>query len=215
MEIEMEYIHNMQLPNIPLENGHFPLWPAAKIDEIDRLEFRLWCNKYARYGIPTLELIEWLNKEYGHNQMIEIGSGAGDFAYHLDIPGTDNKCQSWPEVKELYELVRQQVVIYPEEIETLDALDAIKRYQPEVVFGSWLTQWIDPNLPPPPGGGNVFGIKEDEILKTGVTYVLLGNLKIHGQKKILDLPHKELELPFLRSRASSPELDRLFIWEGK
>ena len=147
--------------------------------------------------------------------MIEIGSGAGDFCHHLGIPGTDNKCQSWSDVRTIYALMEQPVINYSPEVETMDALDAINHYQPDVVFGSWLTQWIDPNLPPPPGGGNIYGIKESEILKTGVTYVMLGNLKIHSQKKIMELPHKELELPFLRSRASSPELDRIFIWEGE
>lgn len=208
-------IPRLQLPDIPLENGYFPLWPAEKIDEMDRLAFRLWCHQHARYGIPTLELIEWLKNEFGYKRMIEIGAGAGDFCHHLGIPGTDNKCQSWQDVQTLYALMEQPVITYPESVEVFDAVDAIAHYQPDIVFGSWLTQWIDPNKPPPPGGGNVYGIREDKVIQSGVTYVLLGNLKIHGQKKIMEIPHEELTFPFLRSRASSPELDRIFIWEGK
>ena len=73
---------------------------------------------------------------------------------------------------------------------------------------------IDPSLPPPPSGGNVWGVKEDEILATGREYILIGNRQVHGSKKIMAQPHQEFALPFLRSRANHPELDRVWIWNG-
>ncbi len=76
----------------------------------------------------------------------------------------------------------------------------------------WVTEWIDPNLPPPQAGGNIWGVKEDEILTEGCEYILIGNQKIHGRKKIMAEPHKEYALPFLCSRATYPALDRVWVW---
>jgi hypothetical protein len=81
-----------------------------------------------------------------------------------------------------------------------------------VVVGSWVTQWIDPHLPPPPGGGNVHGIREDEIVASGVEYILIGNRSVHGDKRIMQLPHEELAFPWLRSRSQRPELNRIWRW---
>lgn len=214
--MRFQLLPNVTPPNIPMDNGYFPLWPASKLDEIDRTALRVWCHKNARYGLPTLELIEWLKRRFADSKVIEIGSGAGDFAYHLGIRATDNRCQEWPQVKQLYQTTKQPVIDYPEKVEELDALKAIEKYNPNIVFGSWLTQWIDPFLPPPKEGGSVYGIREDMIVHSGKTYILLGNLAIHGGKKIAQrYPHKHYALPFLRSRASQPELDRIFIWNDK
>ena len=120
--------------------------------------------------------------------------------------------QEWPDTKSYYNLVGQPVIKYPDFVQNIDALDAVKQYKPDVVIASWVTHWIDPNLPPPPEGGNAWGIKEDEILATGCTYILIGNKRVHGTKKIMAQPHEEFELPFLRSRAIHPELNRVWIW---
>jgi hypothetical protein len=40
----------------------------------------------------------------------------------------------------------------------LDAIAAIEKYQPDTVVASWVTHWIDPNLPVPPHGGNIYGV---------------------------------------------------------
>lgn len=203
---------NVPPADIPLDNGHFPLWPAEKIRALDRTALRIWCHKYARYGLPSLEFIQWLNDYFGNSKAIEIGAGAADFAYHLGIPATDNRIQEQTDVAMFYALTGQPIIKYPDEVEKLDALEAIEEYNPDIAFGSWLTQWVDPNLPPPPGGGSVYGLHEDKILETGVTYMLLGNEAIHGQKKIMKAKHTTINLPFLCSRATYPELDRIYIW---
>jgi hypothetical protein len=51
-------------------------------------------------------------------------------------------------------------------------------------------------------------------LATGREYILIGNRQVHGSKKIMAQPHQEFALPFLRSRANHPELDRVWIWNG-
>ena len=201
------------------EKGQLKLLPAAEWDTFYKPAVRLWCHTNARYGLPTTELVGWLIGLIGKRSAIEIGSGAGDLAYHLGIRGTDNLMQMDPKfkiggvsVRDAYLNMGQPVIKYPSWIEQLDAVEAVNKYKPEVVVASWVTQWIDPNLPPPPGGGNIHGVKEDRILNLVKTYVVIGNRKIHGSKKILERPHSEYPLPFIRSRASCPEDDVVYVW---
>ena len=200
------------LPNLLRPDGLVDLRPADTFDAIEHDALRVWCNRNARYGLPTVELIEWLRALIGDRRAIEIGAGHGDFCRHLNIHGTDNKMQARPDIAAFYALTQQPVIQYPAWIEEIDAVDAVRRYKPDVVFGSWITHWIDPSKPMPEGGGNAMGVREDLILAEGVTYVMLGNLHVHRYKPIMRLQHKEHALPFLRSRASQPNLDRVFVW---
>jgi hypothetical protein len=201
-----------ELPDLLDNNNMLKLLESKAYNAISSNALRVWCHYHARYGLPTAELIEWLQERIANRKVIEIGSGAGDLAYHLGIPATDNRMQEWPDIKAYYRLTGQPPIKYPNFVQELDALEAVEQYKPDVVIGSWITQWIDPNLPAPPEGGNAWGIKEDKILATGCIYILIGNQKTHGSKKIMALPHEEFELPFLRSRASFPELNRVWIW---
>lgn len=205
---------NLPLPALLDANGQLSLLAAQQYNAIPPDALRLWCHKHARYGLPTRELIVWLKDLIGSRTAIEIGSGAGDLAFHLGIPATDNRMQEWPTIQSLYQAAGQPVIQYPGFVQTLDALDAVAFHQPDVVIASWVTEWIDPNLPPPPGGGNAWGVKEDKLLATGCIYILIGNEKIHGQKTIMRQPHREHALPFLRSRATYPALDRVWVWNG-
>jgi hypothetical protein len=196
------------------EDGLLALLSAADYDTIPHPNLRAWCHLHARYGLPTKELVEWLRKGIGDRKAIEIGAGAGDLAHHLGIPATDNRMQEWPHIKEWYTLKLQPTIAYPDWVEALDAVDAVEKYQPQVVIASWVTEWVDPNLPCPASGGNMFGVHEDQVLDTGVTYILVGNQEVHGSKQIMERPHYELTLPFLRSRAIDPSLNRVYVWPG-
>lgn len=197
------------------EQGRLRLLPASAYDAIPRQNLQGWCHHNARYGLPTVELVAWIKEQIGGRKAIEVGSGAGDLGYHLGIPATDNRCQEKPDVRAYYEALGQPVIRYPDWVERLDAQEAIRVYEPEVVVGSWLTQWISPNKRAPKAGGNMYGVKEAGILNTGVTYIMVGNHHTHGGKKILRFPHEEHALPFIRSRTSYPELERVYIWRGR
>ncbi len=205
---------DIELPDLLDQNKILRLLPSRAYESIPRDALRVWCCRNARYGLPTLELVQWLRERIGSRKTIEIGSGAGDLAYHLQIPATDNRMQEWPQIKFHSRMTGHPVIQYPDFVQNLDALDAIEQHQPEIVIGSWITQWIDPNLPLPPSGGNAWGVKEDKILATGCTYILIGNQKTHGEKKIMAEPHEEFSLPFLRSRATYPFLNRVWIWNA-
>jgi len=203
---------NVEIPDLIDADGFLKILPAAQYDQISSDARRLFCHKFARYGLPTVETIDWLKERIAGRRTIEIGAGAGDLAHALDIPATDNRMQEWPTIRLHYQLTGQPVIQYPDLVQNLDALDAVAHYKPDVVIASWVTEWIDPNLPPPATGGNAWGVKEDEILAAGCEYILIGNQKVHGSKKIMAEPHQEYALSFLRSRASYPALDRVWIW---
>lgn len=195
--------------------GAVTLLPAAAYRDMPWEPFRLWCHYNARYGLPTVELVDWLKAEIGERSAIEIGAGAGDLCHHLGIPGYDNYQQEWADVAAYYRAMGQPTIRYGAWVKRRDALIAVQGVKPSVCIGSWVTNWIDPNKPPPPGGGNMYGVKEDEILRLVDAYILIGNLATHSAKPIMRLPHEEHKLDFLVSRAAEPELDRVFIWRGR
>jgi hypothetical protein len=193
-------------------NGAITLLRSDAYANIDPLQLRIWCHANARYGLPTVELIEWLRELIGGRTAIEIGSGCGDLCHHLGIAGYDNMQQTWPDVRLHYAMLRQPTIRYGSWVKEADALDAVKEHRPQVVIGSWVTHWIDPDLPMPLGGGNMYGVREDEILPLVETYIVIGNLDAHGHKPILQLPHEEFRFPWLRSRAGNPTHNRIFVW---
>lgn len=193
------------------EDGYIRLLSHQDLAALPPAGVRIWAHFKTRYHLPTIGTVEWLKAYIGSRRAIEIGSGCGDLAHYLGIPGTDNMCQIIPEIAAFYQLLGQPLMMYGPDVECLDALDAVAKYQPEIVVGAWVTHWIDPKLPIPIGGGNMYGIKEDQIVNKGVTYLIIGNLRVHQHKPILKLPHTELRLDCLRSRGD-PALDRVFIW---
>jgi hypothetical protein len=200
------------IPMLLREDGKMLIAPSVFYDMIPLASLRVWCHNYGRYGVPTTELIGWLLHEIGTRFAIEIGAGCGDLCYNLGITGTDNYQQTFPDVMRHYKLIGQPVISYPKHVRQMDAATAIKHYQPEVVVASWVTEWIDPNLPVPEHGGNPYGVKENEIVDAGITYILIGNQSIHGGKSIMSRPHVELNLPFVRSRSVFPDQNRIWIW---
>ena len=193
------------------KNKKLNLYPSSYYETLNFEQLRVFCHFNARYGLPTIELVDWLKKEIGDLKAIEIGAGSGDLGHHLGIPMTDNHCQEWPDVRLIYSATQQPLIKYGVDVERLDALEAIEKYKPDVVLGSWVTQWIDPNKPPPFGGGSVYGIKENLILERVRKYIVIGAVEIHKYKEIMKLPHKTYELPFLWSRRKD---NRIWVWEN-
>lgn len=195
-------------------DGYLKILPAAYYDKFPLDHLKLFCHYYARYGLPTVELAEFLKFFIGDRSALEIGAGCGDLGRALNIPMTDNFCQDWPEVKAYYALAGQPVIRYGKDIERLDALDAVKKYKPDVVIGQWVTHWIDPKFPPPPGGGSIYGVKEDLLLKECKSYIVIGNSDVHGHKPIRAINHMEVQNRHstIRSRANDQSKNILYIW---
>jgi len=197
------------------DNGNLKILPASFYEEQPAYDLRLFCHFFARYGLPTIELVEFLKRYIGDRSAIEIGAGCGDLGRALGIPMTDNFCQEWPDVRAHYIACQQPIIQYGEDVIRMDALDAATTYKPDIIIGQWVTNWIDPNLPPPPGGGSMYGIKEDLLLEECKSYVVIGNRNVHGHKPILAKRHTEIQDRdrHVKSRAEDQSQNVIYIWE--
>ena len=187
--------------------------PASFYDQIPYDTLRAWCHYRGRYGLPTVELAAWIHKRIGTRPAIEIGAGNGDLANMIGITATDSKVQAKPAYKAAYEARGQVVIDYPGWVKRKEALDAIEKYEPQVVVASWVTQLYiegDPNSVE----SCAAGVDEERLLDMGVEYIFIGNEMIHEKKRILARPHETHRLPFIRSRSIYKDRDVVWIWKG-
>jgi hypothetical protein len=185
------------------EAGLLRVMPASYYAQVHPAERALACLRNGWYGLPTIELCDWLNDFIAGRSAIEIGAGNGALARYLGIRATDNYMQEWPHVKAMYESAKQPPARYGADVEEIDALHAVKKYRPQVVIGSWIThRW---NPAEPWRGGNMYGPDIPEILKLCEHYVHIGNEGPHAKDPMWEHPHK-IEFPsWLYSRTGSPE----------
>lgn len=198
------------------EQAYFKALPAQQYLSYHRDSFRHFCNVTSRYAIPTLETIQFLQEILDPETSLEIGAGNGDFSYHLKIKGTDSGIQTNPEIRPYYELTGQQPIKPPSTIELLDAVTAVKKYKPETVFASWVSQKYDESKGDIRDQAQSFlaGVDEEELFSLGIKrYIFLGNLDQHGKKRIMKYKHQELKFPWLVSRATNQCNNRLWIWD--
>ncbi len=185
------------------------LLPYKYYENFDWESFRFFCHQYARYGIPTLELVQYLKNVIRDRSALEIGAGCGDLGYHLGIHQTDSRIQEHPDIIDQYQKLGQPTIRYPKGVEKMEALDAVKKYKPQVVIASWVTVFSDKETS---YGSSPYGIREDEILNLVDTYILVGNISSHGDKPIMALKHKTIDEPFIISRSANRDGNRIFIW---
>lgn len=201
---EVEYLDTLLLDGA---NGRIKLLPASVYSGIDPVHLAIWSGRHAMYAFPTTELVDWLRTLIGERKAIEIGAGNGDLGYHLGIPMVDNYCQQIPEVRSLYEAMRQAPTSPRSDVEKIDAVVAVKKYRPQVVIGAYITQKYK-------GGnnGNVYGPEEEEILEGTRCYVHIGNEKTHGDKRIRRHRHQTLRFDWLVTRSMQPESNVIYVW---
>lgn len=193
-----------------MDGNKIKLLPADYYKEVDWYSFRVFCHQMARYGIPTVELIEFVKKLIDGRSCIEIGAGTGDLGHYLGIKMTDSWQQTDPLVRMAYQNMKQPIVEYPPEVERIDALDAVKKYQPKVVVASWITPYSKHRTN---FGSNPFGVKEAQILDLVDTFIHIGNLDVHWDKPIRKVGHLIIQKPWIVSRAKNQENNCIFIWD--
>jgi hypothetical protein len=190
------------------EEGKLKVCPAALFKSVPQLDLAHWCTRNGVYQIPTQELVDWLKEKIADRPAIEICSGNGVLGRTLKIPATDSYLHMNPEMQVYYKLLRQEPTQPPPEVEKLDALDAVKKYKPEVVVGAYCTHW---GLPPDKNA-SCYGVREDEILALIKMYVHIGNDDIHGRKPILAVPHEIYRFEWLAGRAFDPTKNNIRVW---
>jgi hypothetical protein len=175
-------------------------------------DLKIFCHLHGVYTLPTIELIAWLRTHVVPGKTIEIGAGVGTVGRELGVPITDScYMRNNPEVRSYYALMGQPITEYHEDIVELDAVDAVNKYQPEVVIGCWITHKFDESAPE--REGNMFGVDEEYILKRVKKYIMVGNRTVHDLKPILKKPHKEYQFDWLYSRAANPKENVIYVWE--
>lgn len=193
--------------------GRIRLLPSSFWKALDPDLLILFAITAARWTIVTTELIEWLRDEIAGRKAIEIGAGAGDLGSHLGILQTDSfsHCET-PEVLARARRLHHAVPLPPPQVRRLDGLMAVRALRPEVVVGSWITEY---GLVPRPGvtdNTSSFGVRETALVHEAA-YILVGHVGTHGTKRILDFPHEEHRPSWLVSRAVDPTGDRIWTWK--
>lgn len=202
---DVKYLDAMLLD----KNGRILLHPSEFYRAIPRIHLRTWCYNQARYSLPTIEMVEWIKSRINGRSAIEIGTGNGDLGFHLGIRETDSYCQQKLEVLLYYAMHAQKPTNPRQEVEKIDAIDAIKKYKPDVVVGSWITQKNRGNDP----SGNMYGPEEEIIISLAKTYIHVGNTQPHDSKRILAISHETIQPPWIISRARRPEDDIIWVWD--
>lgn len=187
--------------------------PAAEYRRFSEKEIRFWCALRGFYGLPTKELVDYVADLIKGKRAIEVGSGCGVFARALGIPGTDSKVQNT--LGDIYSAQRTIPVTYGTRVETLEASEAVKRYDPEVVVASWLSQRVTGFDRLNGIVGFAFGAEMWDILRGGRAFILIGNVNTHGGLKIMSKKPRVVKAPWLISRGEDQAKNRIWIWPGK
>lgn len=185
---------------------------ASFYESIPHEHLVVWCHFNGIYGLVTTELIIWLKTQMILNKTIEIGAGNDSIGRELGIPFTDLCIMKNPLVQAMYLLQGQPVTEYPNDIIKMEGSDAIKKYKPDVVIGCWVTQ-IYKEEDGPTQASSMFGFDEEFIIKNVKKYIVIGNEKVHGTKRILSESHQTLKFPWLFSRSVYPDDNLIYIWE--
>jgi hypothetical protein len=177
---------------------------------VSPVERAMLCVKSGIYGLPTTELISFLTNEIAGRSAIEVGAGHGGLAAALGIRATDNRMQEWPDIASGLLLMQQQPVIYGQNVERLDAVEAVQKYKPQVVVASWVTHKYREDRHH--AEGNMHGVVEEDIIDNCETYIFIGHRHVHRNKSIWSRPHRVIEPDWLYSRSTNPSPNFIAIW---
>lgn len=186
-------------------DGRLQIEPAEWWHDQHPDALRLFMHKHGVYVIPTTELLGYLRKVIRGRTALEIGAGHGSLSRALGIRITDAKIQNLPEVRAIYDRMKQPVIKYPPDVEEIHANDAVSKYEPQVVFGTYITSYS----PTPPG--NPYGVLEEPIINTTEMYIHVGNDRTHNFKPAMLLPHAEVTAPWVITRGEA-DSNRIWVW---
>lgn len=191
------------------KEGNYILHSAADILKISAGDIAVWCHKKAIYGLPSQELVSFLKNEIREKKAIEIGAGHGYLGNALNIPQTDSYLQERRSIRKFYNLAGQPTINYPNRVRKLNAIQAITRFKPEVVIGSWITQRGTAEIPQ----SSAYGPNEEKILKMVKKYIMIGHISQHDKKIIRKYPHQVIYGDWICSRSLDRSGNIIYIWE--
>ena len=211
-------------------------------DTLDTLNFVM--QALGLYTFPTLELCEWLSSQIDDNpelephSAIEICGGTGWIGRQLGIPSTDVKNMENPLVQDVMLEQASMPTIYADDVETLEASDAVKKYQPEIVIGSYVTSKqlvekidrkramtigfympslhgvIEQNLMDVAKKEVRVGVDVKSICRKVYKVILVCNMRTHRNESYISLPHQTISFPWLVTRGDKSQA-RILVFENK
>ena len=213
----MEKVDLSGINSFLIKDGEYQIPKYKELLKFSHQEIVQFGLKQAMYTFPTEELIEYLKDLIGNDIAVEIGSGVGVLGKALGIKCTDSYLQERPEIKRHFLMMQQRPIKYGAHVEKREANWVAEKWKPDVILGSWITSYLDPD-DRSGRGGNMFGPKEEEFLSYCKRYIMLGNEGVHCDKPLLAFPHKKItasEVPFYLTRSLTPEKNVIYIWGGK
>jgi hypothetical protein len=169
------------------------------------------------YTFPTTELTDWLRSEidddpeYEPHEAIEICCGTGWIGRTLGIPITDSRMQERDDIRQAYLAQGAMPISYPMDVEPLDALSAIRKYEPEYVIASYCTYLYGTgNLK----SGNAFGVDTRWVRSHCRRFYHIGSDDIHARDPIMRMPHRRLSFDWLVTRGDASKA-RIYVWENR
>ena len=169
------------------------------------------------YTFPTQELVNFLRSEIDDDPAlephtaVEICAGTGWIGRSLGIPVTDSRIQEREDVRDMYMRFGAMPIQYPEDVEQLDALSAVRKYEPEFVVASFCTHLFGTGSLK---SGSSFGVDTRWIVRHCARFYHIGNDDIHRRDPIMKMPHKRLSFPWLVTRGNCAHA-RIYVWENR
>ena len=206
IKVDKEMVQKLNDILRPDEN-RFNIPKSSELDAFSQDTISALCVHYGMYLVPTVELVEYLQNIIDPADTIEVGSGCGLLGTALGIRMTDNRMQERPEIQEYLRAAKQRPVQYHPDVEKIDAVSAVKKYEPKTVLAAWVSD---------PQSGNMYGPREVEFFDTPSVerYILIGHERVHSNKEILGTKFfkKKIKPKWLVSR-SARKGNTIYIFE--
>jgi hypothetical protein len=196
-----------QMESHLLHDGLLQIWTRTHLTLFTRQEIDYFLFKHGIYVLPTRELIQWL-RENIKGSAIEIGAGNGAIGRALGIPITDLKQQEDKEMQLYYLSAGQIPITYPPDVETLEALDAVRKYKPNTVIGAYITAKWKPGM----DKGNIYGPDVELMMPMIDKYIMIGNIDTHRDNPLFKKKYKSYPFPWLITRAEDQSKNRIFVF---
>lgn len=202
-------ISTSEIRKVVMDGRKMRVLPYSEWMKFSWPEIRTLLHETATYVVPTEELIDYLDELIGEEKAIEICAGNGYIGSNLDIIMTDSYQQQDDKLACMYyDLMRQPRIKYPASVIKLEASRAVRRINPHTVIGCYAThKWREDTQ-----SGNDKGVDFGDVFSKVQRLILVGNLQTHKDNPLMELPHEEVVLPGLLTRAADQSLNRIFIW---
>jgi hypothetical protein len=198
----------MKFRNFLDSNGLPIITSARDYLSLGNNNLSLFMMATSTYVLPTEELIDTLDTIIGvDSNAIEICCGNGVIGRELNMPITDSKIQQKdPEIRRRYIESGNMPVNYPDDVEELEALEAVEKYKPDTVLVCYGTHLWKPGMTT----GFIYGVDYEKLWKKTKRIILVGSDAIHHENPLMKIKHKEISKWGLMSRNKQT---KIYIWE--